>query len=199
MSKLERGLLYAGLVAAGVLIFRMIGQYDDVSGQHAELLDRMRSPQPGYSVPTFSSWTIDGAPVTLGEREEGRQLVFFFTTTCEFCLASLPAWREITDATARDHEQVEVLGVVLDADGPVEAYRDGHNLTFPITTFPQEKLAYLYRATSVPLITLLDETGRVLYSRLGALEARSAIDSVLTAIGAPSPSGGSPREGRIGP
>ena len=192
MPGLARGVLYAGLVAAGVLILRIIGQYDDLAGQHSDLLDRLRIPQPGYSVPTFANQTIDGAPVTVGEREGGRQLVFFFTTTCEFCLASLPAWREINDATKRDYAHVEVVGVVLDADGPVEAYRDGHNLTFPITTFPQDKLARLYRATSVPLITLLDETGRVLYSRLGALEARSAIDSVLTAVGAPSPSGESP-------
>ena len=189
MSRWERVLLYVGLVVGGLLILRMAGQYEDLSGQHSDLLDRLRSPQPGYSVPTFTNQTIDGAPVRLGEREEGRQLVFFFTTTCEFCLASLPAWREITDASARRYAGVEVVGVALDADGPVKEYRDRHDLTFPITTFPKEKLSRLYRAGSVPLVTLLDETGRVLYSRLGVLERRAAIDSVLTAIGEPSPVG----------
>ncbi len=153
-SRWERVLLYTGLVLGGVLIFWMVGQRDDLAGQHSELRDRLRSPQPGYSVPTFTNRTIDGAPITLGEREVGRQLVFFFTTTCEFCLASLPAWREITDRSVREHADVEVVGVVLDADGPVAEYRDRHGLRFPITTFPQEKLSRLYRAGSVPLVAL---------------------------------------------
>ena len=187
MSRLERFLLYGGLVLAGVLIFRMMGQYEGLAGQHSDLRDRLRTPQPGYSVPTFTNRTIDGVPITLGEREDGRQLVFFFTTTCEFCLASLPAWREIAVTSEREHAEVEVVGVALDADGPVAEYRDRHGLAFPITTFPQQKLAHLYRAGSVPLVALLDETGRVLYARLGVLEQRAAIDSVLTAIGQPSP------------
>ena len=48
---------------------------------------------------------------------------------------------------------IEILGIGADEDEPMAAYRAG----------------------SVPLIAVLDSTGRVLYSRLGALEDRAAV------------------------
>lgn len=88
---------------------------------------------------------------------------------------------------AAGHPGRGFAGIALDPDGPLDAYRREHHLAFPIVTFPAEKLRRLYRARSVPLVVLLDSTGRVLYSRLGALEDEAAIDSVLDALKAPDP------------
>lgn len=82
--------------------------------------------------------------------------------------------------------EVQLLGVVLDPEGPVAAYRRAHGLQFPVLSFPEAKLQRLYRARSVPLIVLLDREGRVLYSRVGALEEPAAIDSVLAALYGPA-------------
>ncbi|MCG8468814.1 MAG: TlpA family protein disulfide reductase [Gemmatimonadetes bacterium] len=181
MPKLERALLYGGLVVGAVLILQMIGQYDDLRTNYTTLRERLQWPHAGYAVPTFASETVDGRPIELGARRDGRQLVFYFSTTCEFCLASLSAWRELT-AEASEHDDLDVVGVAVDRDGPIARYRDTHGLTFPITTFPDDKLRRLYRARSVPLITLLDHDGTVLFSRIGVLDGRSGIDSVLTAM-----------------
>jgi peroxiredoxin len=181
MSKVERILLYVGLAAATFLIFRVTSDYRTLADTHTELRQRLQWPHAGYSVPTFTGETIDGGSITLGEREDGRQFVFFFSTTCEFCLASLPAWKQITE-TSRTHEDLEVVAVAVDRDGAIRQYRDRHGLTFPITTFPSDKLARLYRAGNVPLIALLNSSGRVLYSRVGVLDEGAALDSVLTAL-----------------
>lgn len=125
--------------------------------------------------------------VTVGRADHGRQFVIFFTTECPYCRAPVDAWSRIIAAARRDIPDVASLGIALDPDGPLDAYRREHHLAFPIVTFPAEKLRRLYRARSVPLVVLLDSTGRVLYSRLGALEDEAAIDSVLDALKAPDP------------
>lgn len=136
MLKLERILLYAGLAVAAFLIFRVTADYRGLADEHTELRQRLQWPHAGYSVPTFTAATIDGEPVTLGERERGRQLVFFFSTTCEFCLASLPAWRRLAETSEAEHDDLELVGVAVDRDGEIREYRDRHGLRFPITTFP---------------------------------------------------------------
>jgi hypothetical protein len=59
------------------------------------------------------------------------------------------------------------------------------SLGLDLIEFPQRKLMHLYRAGTVPRIMLLNEEGRILYSRTGALVDRNAIDSVLHAIAEP--------------
>jgi hypothetical protein len=98
------------------------------------------------------------------------------------CRASLAAWREITTVARLEAPDVDVLGIGVDADGPIQEYRQEHQLEFPVLTFPEPKLQRLYRARYVPLIALLDPEGRVQYSRVGALEDPAAVDSVLAAL-----------------
>jgi len=182
MSKRERVLLYAGLLVGGFLIFQVSRQYEALAETYSRLRERLQWPHAGYSVPTFETVTIDGDLVTLGETAGKRQLVFFFSTECQYCRASLPGWREVIGEARRAVPDIEILGVGADEDEPMAEYRSEHGLQFPVLTFPDPKLKRLYRAGSVPLIAVLDSTGRVLYSRLGALEERAAVDSVLTAV-----------------
>jgi len=183
----ERALLYAAVVASAVLLLALVRRYDALRDQHKVLTERIQWPHPGYSVPTFETATIDGDSVTVGRADHGRQFLIFFTTECPYCRASVDAWNRITAAAQREIPDVASLGIALDPDGPLDAYRREHHLVFPIVKFPDEKLRRLYRARSVPLVVLLDSTGRVLYSRLGALENEVAIDSVLYALNASDP------------
>jgi peroxiredoxin len=183
----ERRLLYAAVMVAGLAMVVLVRQYDDLRQRYRALTQRLQWPHAGYSVPTFHAVTIDGDSITVGRADGGRQLLIVFTTACPYCRASVGAWRRIIDATNREAPHVTTLGITLDGGGSVQEYRREHDLRIPVLMFPDDKLRRLYRARSVPLLVLLDSTGRVLYSRLGALEDEAAIDSVLDALTSPDP------------
>jgi len=77
---------------------------------------------------------------------------------------------------------VQLYGVSLDSLAETERYARSHALTFPITRFTSQKVRRLYKAKSVPLAVVLDEEGRVLYSRTGVLTSGAVSDSLFEAI-----------------
>jgi peroxiredoxin len=104
----------------------------------------------------------------------------FFTTTCPYCLASLPAWRRIAAADSAEPTRFDVIGVSLDSATATSRYAQVHALAYRVILLPERKLARLYRASSVPVTMVLDSAGRVLYARLGQLPLQAA-DSVVSA------------------
>ena len=180
--KAVRVLVYGTLGLATLVIFRQADRFDLLSERYIELRDAFQWPQPGYAVPTFDSHTVDGEEITVGERPGGRQLLFLFSPACEFSIASAPAWRELADAIARGHPDVQVIGIDVAGEGATAEYRDEHGFEFPVTTFPAPKLARLYRVRGTPLVVYLDHQGEVLYSRAGVLGEAAAIDSVAVAV-----------------
>jgi len=172
------------LVAAAGLVVRLAHKTDNLEERISVLQERAYMPYPGYWVPTYTTTTLAGNPVTIGEASpDTRQLLLFFNTSCPYCLASLPAWRELTVVSDTvSHLKIHVVGVSLDSADVTAEYVNEHALHFDIIGFPQRKLVQLYRAGTVPRLIVLDHEGRVLYSRTGALEGRSAVDSVVAVI-----------------
>lgn len=176
-------ILYVALLVAGGLIVQLSRQGSALAARYEVLREPLQWPHPGYSVPTFETRTLDGDPVRVGETTgEERQLVFVFRTTCPYCRASLKAWKGIASAVEAQRAKVRVLGIGLDEDEALRAYREEHGLGFAVLRFPSEKLVRLYRARSVPLVVVLDSAGQVSYSRVGVLESEAAVDSVLAAV-----------------
>lgn len=177
----------AGFAVCAVVILHLARQSDALAGRYETLRERLQWPHPGYAVPTFTATTLDGEPLTVGTAARGeRQLLLVFDTECGYCRASLPAWKRIVEKVGARSFRVRVIGISLDSADKARPYRDRHSLPFPIVTFPEPKLAELYRAQRFPLIVLLDAEGRTLYSRLGLLESETAVDSVLEATEAKS-------------
>jgi peroxiredoxin len=184
MDRIGKLLPALALTAAAALVVILSLKVRDMNDQYARLYERATQPYAGMFVPTFQTSTLEGAPVTVGETPAaGRQVLFVFTTSCPYCKTTLPAWREITEAldTVRS-VPVQVYGVSLDSVEVTRRYLAQNQLSFPVVRFPEEKLAAIYRAQSVPLTVVLDERGRMLHSRLGEMKERAAIDSVLAAV-----------------
>lgn len=177
-------LAYAALVIAAALVVVLGKQKRDLISQVETLRQAIREPRPGMFMPTFTTSTLDGRPVTIGSLPaEGRQVLFVYTTTCPYCLATLPAWKRIaaTVDTIR-RPRAEVYGVSLDSVEVTRQYSERHALPYPTIRFPEDKLVAIYRAGAVPLTLVLDEQGRTIYSRLGELKGEAAIDSVISAV-----------------
>lgn len=189
--------LLAGSAALNVVLGR---QKVTLVERNRLLLERVTQAHPGLVVPEYPVETLSGEPVILGRATSGeRQVLFFFTTTCEYCLASLPAWNALA-AEADRLDGVTVVGVGLDSALLVRRYAEEHDLQFPIATLEDLRYAALFRATRVPLTVVIGEPGRVLYGRTGELSSEAAVDSILMALRSSPPGVASAaREGPASP
>jgi peroxiredoxin len=179
MPRVVRVLVVALLALAGLVRY-LSRENRNLTERASTLRERTQYLHAGQPVPGFRAGTLEGDSVVVGSGR--RRLLFLFNTRCSFCRASLPAWELSRRAVAEEHPAVQVLGVSLDSVAVARAYRDEHDLGFPIVTFPNRKLVRLARARLVPLVVLLDDEGYVTYSRLGVLEDPAAEDSVLAAV-----------------
>lgn len=176
------------LAAAAALVVALAWQKRSLEQRYARLLERSLNPHPGLFVPAFSAATVAGDSVRIGEPQPGTaQLLFFFTTTCPYCKASLPAWNRIVRATEGIHD-VAAYGVALDSLHLTREYVRERAMTRPIVVLNDRRSTSLYRVRRVPLLLLVGEGGRVRFSRIGTLEDPAAVDSVLDAM-APVQSG----------
>ena len=185
IDRLGRHLPVIGLTLAAALVVVLSLKVRRLNEDYAKMSDRAIRPYAGMFVPTFQASTLTGQPVTVGKSAapEGKQVLFFFTTTCPYCKTTLPAWREITAAldTVRSIP-VAVYGVSLDSTAVTTQYVQDQRLPFPVLELPERKLSALLRAQSVPLTVVLDAEGRMIHQHLGELTDRVKIDSVLTMV-----------------
>ena len=117
--------------------------------------------------------------MTLGALGQ-RQLLIFFRTTCSYCRASMPAFNALAARLAAD-SGIGIYGVALDSAMAARSYAVEHGLPFPVIAEPTVRLVSLYRVSSVPLVLVLNEQGRMAYTQLGVLDAPAAVDSVMRA------------------
>jgi peroxiredoxin len=187
-DRLFRILPYLALAAAAVLVV-VLGQQKrslikQVEQTQYQLRQARTEPMRGMWMPAFQAPTLEGQAATIGEVPgEGRQVLLMYTTTCPYCLSSIPAWKQIKAATdTMTSIRAAVYGVSLDSVDVTRKYIAQHALPYPTVRFPDEKVAGMYRAGTVPITLVLDERGRAIYSRTGELKDPAAIDSVMQAI-----------------
>lgn len=153
----------------------------DLRNRNADLLRAARIPNVGMYVPGTMTSTIGSQEVLLGRPPDGtRQLLLVFDTHCEYCLASLAAWRALRDALA-DEPDIEIFGLSLDPEAETAIYSAEHDLGFSVVSVPDRPTKSMYRLGAVPLIVILETEGLVRYARLGQLTTQAAVDSVLLA------------------
>ncbi len=182
LNHLKRHISSFALLIAAILIVVLALQNRSLQNRYVELQERSAWPHPGLFVPPFTARAVhDSTEVLVGESVEGqRQLLLFFTTTCQYCRASLPAWKKLGKMLDGD-STVALVAISLDSVHVTREYAIEHGLSSPVITFPDSKYRRLYRARSVPQIVVLETDGQVSYARRGVLADPAAIDSVMAA------------------
>ena len=104
-----------------------------------------------------------------------------FSTSCEFCKVTLPAWKRIA-GTFAGNSQVKVVGISVDGVQVSREYVDEHGLEFPVVSFTDRKLRALYRAGITPQTLIVDAEGKVSFARIGAVTETGAVDSIIEAV-----------------
>lgn len=183
MSRAIRLAFAFAFTAAIALVVVMALQARSLRSRYDDLRKRVTEPHAGIFVPTFDAVTLEGNKVRIGRTSlGGRQVLFIFTTTCPFCRASIPYWKQIAASVDTVSEDVEVYGIAVDSISRAPRYVLEHRLPFPVLGFPERKLSHLYRASWVPLTMVLDSDGRVVYARRGVIESSATVDSVIAAV-----------------
>ncbi len=166
-----------------VLVGVLGTQNRSLERRYFALAEQARLPYRGLTVPAFDAATLAGDSVRIGESREGSaQILFFFTTTCPYCKATLPAWNRIA-SEAGSQGKVAIYGIQLDSAQAGLEYAESYSLSFPLVTLPDPRIRQWYRVRLVPTTVVLDRTGMVVYARGGEITARETIDSVLAAVG----------------
>lgn len=120
--------------------------------------------------------TIEGAPIEIGGKREGRsQLLFFASPDCPVCKTLLPVVRSAANAEA------DWLDIVVAGDGTKAEYqrlRDNHGLD-RVPMVLSEAVGRAFGVSKLPYAVLLDENGRV--ASLGLVNSREHLESLFEA------------------
>lgn len=183
-----RWITHAGIAASAILIVVLGLRVNRLTEAFTALQHRQLTVQVGDFVPEFRAANIFGDSVVVGAGPgPGKQLIFLLTTTCPYCLESLPAWVDLAHAVDTiSRASLEVHAISLDSPEATARYAAEHGLQFSTLVFPQPRLARLYKANSVPQTLILNENGQVEVSRRGLLERGPALDSLLRHLREPA-------------
>ena len=181
LTKVRTTVLALALTMASVLVVVLASQKRDLLDRMDALNTRIRHPFAGLYLPAVAMPSVVGDTVVLGQASLGHaQVLFVFSTSCEFCKASLPAWKQIAAELAAS-DRAEVVGVSIDSVEATRRYLAENGIELPVVSLTDQRLRALYRAGITPQTTIIDADGRVGYSHLGAVTDPLVIDSILSA------------------
>jgi peroxiredoxin len=125
----------------------------------------------GDQAPDFVLPSLDDKDVRLSDYR-GKRLILFMWASWWACRDQLPVWQQFLE----NHQNVEILSVTLDAQGPDKArpYVEKANATFSTVVDSGNLLGELYGFKAIPNGFLIDEQGVVRYKRLGGFDIRRA-------------------------
>jgi len=179
-----RVLVIGALLAACGLVVVLGWQNRRLREAQRELAERAERPYVGMFVPAVTARSIDGSTLTLGTPSE-TQILYFFTPTCPFCQASIPA----VVALAERARGIDLIGVGPGIGaGSTDELRDHARVSgfeFPVVELTDDRARALYRSRDVPLVLVVDSGGRIRYQHIGPLGSHH-VDEILAAAAIPA-------------
>jgi cytochrome c-type biogenesis protein len=124
------------------------------------------------AVPHYSAVLLDGDSVSLEAQRGSPVLLNIWATWCIPCREEMPLLQKLYEANAS--RGLRVVGVSVDARGAedrVRLFRKEFGVTFPIWLDPDERASFIFRAIGVPATYLIDREGRIVWRKLGPIEA----------------------------
>lgn len=179
MTSPYRHVRYLPLLAAAGLLVLLSSQNRALRTDFRDTLIAQRSPQAGNWMPLVDTVAINGTPIRIGH-SDSPQILIFFNTTCEFCLASLPAWAALNDSLSNEGG-AEIIGVSFDDHEATRAYVADHELRFAVTVLAHVRWSALFRIHGVPAVVVLTPEGRVADAWSGTTD-RATIGLILDAV-----------------
>jgi thiol-disulfide isomerase/thioredoxin len=134
-------------------------------------------PEAGPA-PPFTLPDLDGKEVSLAQFAGRTVVVDFWATWCEPCKQQIPVLNQFH----RDHPEVTVLGVAVDAGGreAVAPFAREHGIAYPVL-LGSESLARAYGVPGFPALVVVDPGGRLDSLHLGVITPEELEEAVSQA------------------
>ena len=183
-NRVRSSIAQAALLIAVALVAGLGWRQRSLTKDLVEARARQRSLNVGDAVPLFDAVTVAGESVRVGDTRAGeRQLLVFIERQCQFCQATVPAWRNLVKAL-RDSGlgSVRVLAMAVDSAQSVSEYLAQSKLDIPTIAFPDSRTRKLFRAGVVPQTVIIGDSGIVLYARAGQILSNATLDSIVAVL-----------------
>lgn len=171
-------LLWTAVIVQGLLIAALARQVGILHERVAPAgaLTLHQKVEVGEVASPMTLTTIEGAPIEIGGKREGRsQLLFFASPDCPVCKSLLPVVRSAAGAES------DWLDIVVAGDGSKADYqrlREASGLE-RVPMVLSEALGRAFGVSKLPYAVLLDEQGRV--ASLGLVNSREHLESLFEA------------------
>lgn len=173
---MSRVLTWIALAALACLVVVLAVQNRTLRNANAGLEQRLAlttsGPEVGALAPAMSITTADGQTVKIGGADGATTVLYFFSTQCPYCRASLPQVHRIADSGVR------LLGIALRPYDEVDAYAKKHKLDFPIASDRSGEISDRYGVKATPLLLVVDGKGAVAFKHVGQLDDLTASNAL---------------------
>ena len=143
--------------------------------------DEIDFPYESMYVPSAIGLDLAGGSVQIGHPSKNSQVLFFINTTCPHGLASLPAVKRMAGAFA-NRSSSDFYIVSEDAVDETRRYAGENRLSSNVIVVTEARDISLFHARSVPMLMVIDKNGKVAMSRVGSLNGKEDVDSVIAAV-----------------
>ncbi|BEU86557.1 hypothetical protein TAMA11512_00210 [Selenomonas sp. TAMA-11512] len=144
---------------------------------------RLRPAAERVDAPPIQATTMDGAPVTLDAKRDGKiHIINFWATWCPPCRAEMPEL-DILAGELKNRDDVAFYAVNL-GDNPDTVHRflvETGLVDLTILLNQDNSAARQYAVQSIPTTILIDADGKLAYRQIGmttAAELKSALDAL---------------------
>ena len=133
--------------------------------------------EPGQAMPDFTVQLTDGTTATLSALLKEKDLVVLniFASWCGPCEREFPEMEAVYQANSDRMVIVSASGDPNDTLDIISAYKDSHNLTFPMGLASEEM--YPLGSAGFPTTIFIDHSGNVGFIKIGAFASREDFES----------------------
>ncbi|MEB1530040.1 peroxiredoxin family protein [Xanthomonas sp. WHRI 7945] len=135
---------------------------------------RSLRPQPGTWLPPLEMVDVQGRALTVAGGSG--QLIYFFQPGCPVCERSNAAVRSLQQTLQQARTAApSMIGMGSGAAQALRHYAQSNAFAFPVAQL-SGKSQHLLGAKQVPLLVLIDDDGKVLYSHVGLITNKNKDD-----------------------